>query len=160
VANTPKRPIAPDQPSSVSEEFAESLGAVVRWSRRRFFELVSTAANVQIDSSSMSILNTLARHGLLRTSELAAILGLDRSTVSRQIAPVLKAGYVTRSEDVRDARAALLSLTPEGKRVYKRITAAWRVVAEGLVNDWDPSDRADIARLLDKLTARMDVDRT
>jgi DNA-binding MarR family transcriptional regulator len=139
---------------------AEPLGAIVRWSRLQYYQRIAESAQVRIDRSAISVLNMLARHGPLRTSDLALRLGLDRSTISRQVASVVDAGWVSRTNDERDARAALLALTGDGKSVHKKLRNAHKKVARDLVAGWSPDDQEELARLLERLTQRMEQSET
>jgi DNA-binding MarR family transcriptional regulator len=139
---------------------ADPLEAVIRWARLRYYQHIADSAKVRIDRSAISLLNLLARLGPLRTSEVAQRQGLDRSTVSRQVASVVDAGWVCRTNDLRDARAALLSLTDEGKLVHEKLRNAHQTVTSELVDDWDSHDQHELARLLGKLAVRMEQSET
>jgi DNA-binding MarR family transcriptional regulator len=136
----------------------EPLTMVVRWTRNRSYERISREAGIAIDRSAITILGNLFRSGPIRLSELATLIGLDRSTVSRQVAAVVAAGYVQRIEDKRDARAALLSLTREGQAIRKKLDDAWHTVAMTLVADWDAEDQLHLGRLLSRVAHRMRED--
>jgi len=66
------------------------------------------------------VLARLATEGPLRAGELAELIQSDPSTVSRQVASIVKAGLVKREADPDDGRASLLVLTEEGRRVYRQ----------------------------------------
>ncbi|WP_442007058.1 MarR family winged helix-turn-helix transcriptional regulator [Paenarthrobacter sp. RAF54_2] len=72
----------------------------------------------------ISILTRLSATGTLRISDLANRLGLDRSTLSRQVAAAVTAGYVSRTTDESDSRAYLVSMTDEGKAAYRAVRLA------------------------------------
>jgi DNA-binding MarR family transcriptional regulator len=139
---------------------AEPLDAIIRWSRLRYYQHIAESARVRIDRSAISLLNLLDRLGPLRTSEVAQRQGLDRSTVSRQVAAAVDAGWVSRTNDQRDARAALLSLTDAGKQVHAKLQRGHHTVARQLVADWDRHDQQELARLLAKLAQRMEESET
>jgi DNA-binding MarR family transcriptional regulator len=143
-------------PADVVSGIADPLEAIVRWARLRYYQHIADSAQIRIDRSAISLLNLLARLGPLRTSEVAQRQGLDRSTVSRQVASVVEAGWVYRTNDARDARAALLSLTDEGKRVHRKLRTAHQTVASELVDDWTSHDQRELGRLLTKLAVRME----
>jgi DNA-binding MarR family transcriptional regulator len=80
--------------------------------------------------------------------------------VSRQLRPLEEEQLVERAAAASDARVALVSLTPAGKRVAKRLrTVGLRHLSDALA-DWSERDRADLAQLLSRLVddlARTDV---
>jgi DNA-binding MarR family transcriptional regulator len=158
---TAARPVArtaADDAAGGAYGVVEPLSVIIRWSRLRFYERIAEFANLRIDRSAISILDMLARHGPLRTSELADRLGLDRSTISRQVTAAMESGYIEKSSDVRDGRAALVSLSDEGKRIRQVLAHAWHSIAMELVADWTYKDQTEAGRLLAKLAERMTDD--
>lgn len=135
----------------------EPLAALVRWARIRCYEEIAARSNEKLDRSAMNILGTLKLQGPKRTSDLADILGLDRSTVSRQVAAAIELGLVVRDEDEHDARAAFISLSDQGRAKQQRIAHAWQGIAMDLVSDWDYAEQQEVARLLAKLVAKIDI---
>ncbi len=59
--------------------------------------------------------------GSPRIVELAVKLGLDASTLSRTIDSLVKSGLVSRTENPRNRRSSLVSLTAEGRTTCTRI---------------------------------------
>lgn len=53
--------------------------------------------------------------------DLAKILGLDKSTMSRTINNLVEAGYVIRNLDTENRRYVTIQLTDSGKSVYENI---------------------------------------
>ena len=51
----------------------------------------------------------------------AAEIGLDRSTISRQFAAVVRAGYVQKLGDSSDARVSQLQLTARGVAARRKL---------------------------------------
>ena len=63
--------------------------------------------------------------------QLADLLEIDSTTLTRTLAPLLRKGWL-RSEAGTDRRELRLSLTAEGKREYKRVLPYWRMAQKGL----------------------------
>jgi DNA-binding MarR family transcriptional regulator len=141
----------------VAEPIVQQLGVVIRWARVRSFNLIADAAGVQLDRSGIVILTTLHRLGPLRLSDLADDIGLDRSTISRQVAAVVRDGYVERAVDENDARALLLTLTARGQAIRQKLATAWHDIVIGLMAEWPEQDIAELARLLSRLTAQFQL---
>jgi DNA-binding MarR family transcriptional regulator len=66
------------------------------------------------DRSAIILLKSLAVLGPTRSSALAAAVHSDPSTVSRQVAALVRDGLVARQADQEDGRASLLAATPAG----------------------------------------------
>lgn len=61
----------------------------------------------------------LGRSGGLSVGELAEILNLDKSTVSRSVDNLVTAGLVVREADANDRRYLSLQLSPQGQAVVE-----------------------------------------
>jgi DNA-binding MarR family transcriptional regulator len=72
-----------------------------------------------------SLLRTLARNGPQRITELASLLLLDRTALSRNLEPLAAEGLV-RIAAGRDARTREVSLTRAGETALARATPFWQ----------------------------------
>jgi DNA-binding MarR family transcriptional regulator len=144
--------------ASAAEPVVRYLGSVIGWARLRSFDMIHQRAGVDVDRSGIIILTTLHRLGPMRMSDLAADIGLDRSTISRQVAAVVRAGYVQKMDDAADARASLLTLTARGQAARKKLADAWHDIVIELVSDWSHDEQSQLGRLLGKLVYQMQAD--
>ena len=126
---------------NIESQIAETSVLLFNWSRFRFYDLVLARARLQIDISSAMILGMLARVGPARTSDLAEHMRLDSSTVSRHVAKVVDRGWATRVADATDGRAAMVSLTPSGKRAREKLWGQWEQVVRDVTSTWTPEER-------------------
>jgi len=55
----------------------------------------------------------------MRRSDLAELVGLSPSGITRLINPMEKIGLVKKEENFRDARVSLVTLSAAGKKIYK-----------------------------------------
>jgi DNA-binding MarR family transcriptional regulator len=69
----------------------------------------------------ISALATLVNSGQLRLGDLAAKEGVAAATMSRIIASLVEAGYVSRESDPIDRRAWLAKATEEGERLVSGV---------------------------------------
>ena len=69
----------------------------------------------------ISALATLVISGQLRLGDLAAKEGVAAATMSRIIASLVEAGYVSRESDPVDRRAWLATATEEGERLVSGV---------------------------------------
>jgi DNA-binding MarR family transcriptional regulator len=145
------RPARHDNGARASIDAIE--GALVAIARRinlpRVHERVMVRAGVTgIDRASYVTLSRIADHGPLRLSELAALLGVDLSAVSRQVASIERHGLVDRTADPSDRRAAVVELSDDGRRVLEQLRAAARARLTELLADWTDDERVELARAL------------
>lgn len=61
------------------------------------------------------------RRGALSGNELAGLLGLDKSTVSKTVDKLVTAGLLVRDADPQDRRYVVLKLTAQGMTFYNNI---------------------------------------
>jgi len=114
----------------------------------------------QLDLPAYSLLIRLADEGPQRSGDLARSLGVDKSTMSRQVSALERVGLVGREEDPVDGRAYQVSISPEGRRSLERTRAQRRQAYRELIGYWSEDDRRDFARLLARYNADMAADPT
>jgi DNA-binding MarR family transcriptional regulator len=86
-----------------------------------------------------------------KMAELAAYLGLDRSSVSGLIDRAAKRGLVRRDTSSDDGRAVRVSLTAEGHRLAARLTGEIGGLIAPMTGNLSPADQKRLSLLLRKL---------
>ncbi|WP_426102710.1 MarR family winged helix-turn-helix transcriptional regulator [Massilia sp. TSP1-1-2] len=81
-------------------------------------------ATVGLKTTQYSLLVNAAR-AALPVAELADILGLDRTTLTRNLRPLLDAGWVELKSGA-DSRQRIVTITGSGRQMLKRAYIAWR----------------------------------
>ena len=102
------------------------------------------------------LLRRIGQWGPIRNSELASRIGLDVSTVSRQVAGLERTGLVIRTVDPDDGRAALLALSAEGTRVVAKLQRARRELMGEALAEWPVDDLERLAELLEQFADALD----
>ncbi|MDX3906084.1 MAG: bifunctional helix-turn-helix transcriptional regulator/GNAT family N-acetyltransferase [Pigmentiphaga sp.] len=74
-------------------------------------------------ASAVHAIVEIGRHGALPASRLAELLRLEKSSVSRMVRKLVKAGEVRESASPDDGRVKLLTLTARGRRTLAAIDA-------------------------------------
>jgi DNA-binding MarR family transcriptional regulator len=101
-------------------------------------------------------LQLVVERGSLSTSSLAALLGIDPSTASRNLAGLERAGYIVRRRGTDDGRQTDVRLTPRGRRIADAVTARWVLAATSLLENAPRSERTRIADALDFLSRTLE----
>jgi len=109
------------------------------------------AAGLRLEAAGVHVIGRLAVLGPVRLTELAAALGLDPSSVSRQVSAVEKAGYVRREADPSDGRATRLVLTDKGHAAAASVQEKRAQALKVLTPGWSDSDSEELAALLARL---------
>jgi DNA-binding MarR family transcriptional regulator len=79
-----------------------------------------------LKSSQLSLLVAVTKAGPVRRIGLGKLLSLDPSTLTRNLAVMLKHGWIEEVPDDRDQRGAPLETTAMGRKLLERIAPAWR----------------------------------
>jgi DNA-binding MarR family transcriptional regulator len=126
------------------------IGLLLRRSRAISARLAGQL-HPDLDGAAYGLLALLQDSGPLRASDLVLRLGLDKSTVSRQVSHLVDLGLVDRTADPVDGRAQVLTPSPEGAARLRRIREARRARWESDLADWPASDVARLGELLGRL---------
>jgi DNA-binding MarR family transcriptional regulator len=99
-------------------ETASRLRAAIGKLSRR---LRPTLAGTGLTPTQISVLFTIARARTIGLGDLAAREGLNPTMLSRCVAQLSEDGLVRRLADPQDRRAAIVEITPAGRRLRERI---------------------------------------
>ena len=140
----------PIDPHEAFVRLEREVGLLLRRSRAISARLAAEL-HPDLEGAAYGLLALLQDIGPLRASDLVARLGLDKSTVSRQVASLVALGLVKRAPDPEDGRAQVLTPSPEGAARLARIRDARRARWEADLSDWPAADVATLAELLGRL---------
>jgi DNA-binding MarR family transcriptional regulator len=136
------------------DRIERALGRLLRVVRSpRFGDAIRGRAGIKLDRASYGVLERVGALAPVRLSDLAQELGVDVSTVSRQVQALEQKGLVDREPDPVDGRAMLLQLTRKGKAVRSKVQTAWQGTIAGALVDWKPDDITRFAALLDRFAS-------
>lgn len=106
-----------------------------------------------IDRSTIVLLKTLVVLGPSRSSELATAVHSDPSTVSRQVAALVRDGLVERRADPEDGRASVLVPTEQGQALLEEQRRRMGLGLARVVRDWEPEDVSRFLELFERFVA-------
>lgn len=101
-------------------------------------------------------LAVIARYQPLTAKQLATLTSSDAFKVARAIELLVRRGLIRRDVDKEDRRRASLSLTAEGRKVYKDIEKFTVRIERELVAGLDESELTILRRSLDKLDHQLE----
>lgn len=106
-----------------------------------------------VTTPQFAMLRTIERMGATSISAVARRLGLDRTTLGRNLKPLLEAGLVSRAEDKQgqerhDGRERLISVTPKGRSVIARALPLWEGTQDHLAEKLGRHKLDQLRRLL------------
>lgn len=167
MSNRDEKPLDPEQPHGVShltwtEEESEVAFAILgdqiidavrrhlRSARRQHTQArLYTVDGIELTLAQVDALEAVA-DGDVRMHELAAKLGIDPSTATRSIAPIVDLGLVDRSVDPANRRFVVLRCTPRGHEVSRTIAERRRALMRDVLRPMAPWRRLQLADLLNE----------
>ncbi|HEX4060786.1 MAG TPA: MarR family transcriptional regulator [Streptosporangiaceae bacterium] len=104
-----------------------------------------TAAGFSVSvSEGRALVQLLASRGIAQ-GELAGLLGLEKSTVSRLAAGLEQKGWIRRGRDEGNQRYVRLYLTPAGTEIAARLWQSWQSRQARILASLTDAERAGLA---------------
>jgi DNA-binding MarR family transcriptional regulator len=94
-------------------------------------------------SEARALIELISARGIAQ-GELAGLLGLEKSTVSRLAAGLERKGWVRRGRDGDNQRYVRLYLTPEGRAVAVQVWGAWQSRQARILGALSAEERAGL----------------
>jgi DNA-binding MarR family transcriptional regulator len=101
-----------------------------------------------------SLLANLARKGGLSITDLADLLEMERTTLTRNLRPLEKAGWV-RVVEGPDLRRRAVEITPAGRRLFEEAKPLWQKAERGFRRNLGPEETLALRRLLNSALANL-----
>ncbi|MBK0374759.1 MarR family winged helix-turn-helix transcriptional regulator [Streptomyces californicus] len=108
-----------------------------------------------MDRAAYLLLNRLDREGPMGVKALAAGMGIDSSTVTRQVAPLVDTGLVKRTSHPEDGRAVVLQLSPRGQARLNEVRASRRELMSRVTDGWSEEERDTFCALLTRFNGSL-----
>jgi len=99
-----------------------------------------------------SLLSYVVKLGPIRPVDLAHAMGVDASTLTRNLRPLIEQGWVAQEEGP-DARSRLVVATDEGRDKRTEAQRRWRIAQEGINQRLGPERVVALHALLDECGA-------
>jgi DNA-binding MarR family transcriptional regulator len=144
---TSKAPVRARQPV---EAGAELVDAVLAASRALVAVAARSLVNVAGDVTLVQyrVLVELAARGPQRVADLAAVLGVDPSTVTRMCDRLVRKGLAYRRRASTDRRAVKISLAPAGRELVQDVTRQRRAELKKILARLPNEDRSPVLAAL------------
>lgn len=97
-------------------------------------------AGTDLSATLAAALATIDRHGPLTPSELAEVERIQRPTGTRIAATLESEGLILRAPDPSDGRASLLSISPQGRALLRRLRKRKTAYLSRRLRELDDSD--------------------
>jgi DNA-binding MarR family transcriptional regulator len=153
-------PTSPAQSPSADDidELATTFSGLMRAFKRAHQQFVLKAEH-EVEWTSQVLLSCVVNEGPLRASALAGLVDSDPSTVSRQIAQLVREGYVERRADQADGRASLLVATEKGTAAHREHRRMRNERYRRMLAEWSERDVRKFTALVRRFTADFEAHR-
>ena len=134
-------------------DLADQLGSTMHALQRARAQVLARGGDGAADWNTRVVLAKIVMTGPKRVSELADAMQTDASTVSRQVAAMVKDGLLERQADPGDGRASLLVATERGQVAMEEFKQSRTREVARLLESWSVEDCSTFARLLERFAA-------
>ncbi len=93
------------------------------------------------------LLSSIPDEGIDMTA-LTRRMGVDNSTLTRLIDVLVRKGWIVKQKNPRDRRSVIVSFTPEGEQVQKRVEATIDRLGDRLYQEIPFEDRDEVKEVL------------
>jgi DNA-binding MarR family transcriptional regulator len=128
---------------------ADLLAAVARLNR-----LATQQVRLELPYAQARLLSTIEDRGSARISDLAVLDHCSQPTMTSQVRRLEDAGLVSRITDPADARAVLISITPDGVAMLARVRSERGAAIDPYLERLESADRqtlVDAVRVMHSL---------
>lgn len=151
-----------EMPRARLYQFARQTVPCVGFNTRRVTRLVTqyfdkALAPAHLRSTQYSLLNALALADEMPLQELAYVLAMDRTTLTRNLNPLIKRGWIKVVES-DDRRARPLQITAKGKSTLARALPLWEKAQRRIVDDLGEAKWDQIMRGLHQISLLVEED--
>jgi DNA-binding MarR family transcriptional regulator len=137
-------------------EVQEELAPRLRWAITRMARRLRQEARTDLGPSQTAALATIERHGPLSPSELATRERIQRPTATRIVRHLEVAGLLERVRDPEDGRASILSVTPAGRQLLRRLRARKTAYLAKRLDGLAAEDRRTLERAAELLEGMLE----
>lgn len=107
-----------------------------------------------LKTTQYSLLSCLVKLGPLKPGELAQVLKVDASTLTRNLKPLVAAGWLTLGAGT-DGRSRIVNITEAGREKRQEAQRRWRVAQEAINNTLGVPNVLALHALIDDCLARL-----
>ncbi len=145
----------PRRPKAAAPSDTPCTCAMLRRTARRLtqaYDRVLKPSGLRL--TQYSLLANVSRAGGLSITELAARLEMDRTTLTRNLGPLEKAGWL-RVLPGADLRSRAVEITPAGRRLFEEARPLWQAAERDLRRRMGQEESQALRNLLDSTLANL-----
>lgn len=152
MSTTEREPVLDEWVAPVARS-VQGLAHVLSRSRAQLLD----KARHDVEWSAHVLIHTLVSQGPMRSTALADAVQADPSRISRQVAVLVRDGFVMREPDPVDGRACVLTATAKARQAVAGHARIRDRHFARMLADWSEQDCARFAELLDRFTVDLEA---
>ncbi|MFJ2116482.1 MULTISPECIES: MarR family winged helix-turn-helix transcriptional regulator [unclassified Streptomyces] len=149
-----ERPAEPSVDAGLLDTLQHQVAVFARRAEQTRLGGIGQVRN-SMDRAAYLLLNRLDQEGPMGVKALAAGMGIDSSTVTRQVAPLVDTGLVKRTSHPEDGRAVVLQLSPRGLARLEEVRASRRELMSQVTDGWTEEEREHFTSLLTRFNTAL-----
>jgi DNA-binding MarR family transcriptional regulator len=138
------------------EAITVRIGRIMRYFRRTKQEAVAEAGLQESEYDTLHQLMIRDTPGQANPSDLAEDLGISNAGMTGRLDALERAGWIQRRTSPGDRRRVRVEVTKAGVEVWRRAMSLRGRAEDDLVGELSAEERSELARLLKKLTLRLE----
>jgi DNA-binding MarR family transcriptional regulator len=138
------------------EAIVVRIGRIVSYLRKAKQEAVAETGLQEPDYDTLHHLVIRDTPGRASPSDLAGDLGISNAGMTGRLDALERAGWVRRRTGEEDRRRVQVEVTDAGIEIWRRAIKLWARTEDELIGELSSEERTDLARLLKKLTLRLE----
>ena len=143
----------------VADERVVEVAAQLRMAILRRARRLRQEAGVDLGPALIAALGTVERHGPLTPSELADLERVKRPTATRMVNRLEAEGLTVRARDPADGRSSLVSVSPRGLELLRRLRKRRTAYLARRLRELDPDEVAALERAAEILERLVEGER-
>jgi DNA-binding MarR family transcriptional regulator len=147
-------PISQETTTDLLERMQHQVALFARRAEQTRLGGVGKARN-SMDRAAYLLLNRLDNEGPMGVKALAEGMGIDSSTVTRQVAPLVDSGLVKRTSHPEDGRAVVLALSPRGRGRLDEVRTSRQQLMSVVTEGWTETEREIFCELLGRFNVAL-----
>lgn len=145
------------KPDNAEEPFLRLVRSVFLFIHAYYPEFSAVMEKFQVNYSQYASLLTLYMFGTLSEGEMAQMINVNPSTMSRMVYALEKRGWLKCRRDPEDRRRVVITLTPRGRRNVEEMMRQPAKVLVRVAASLDKSGRDALYRLVENINHTLQV---
>jgi DNA-binding MarR family transcriptional regulator len=133
---------------------SNAVAALAQFANSRNLDLLhASRSGVPLSLAAVAVLGRIVERSPIGLAELRKATRLRSAALSRHIRILEDGGYIERSGDPNDGRAAVVRATEKGSEDYRRVRLANDRLLGAQLVDWTSAELNELAGMMERLDA-------